>query len=152
MTNKHTSLEKYTSHTLFEMVAKGLRKGYVWEVSWWLNRLQHIDSKFFFLSSTSFSFYWAAQAGVLRAQALYWELVLTASNCKSNFNCHWLQLNEPVCGTGLYNCLTSICFLWTSHLHRIQAVHMSRRYLRPDAPVSRLTARSKVNMLQKALT
>ena len=29
ITNEHTSLEKYTSHTLFEMVAKGLRKGYV---------------------------------------------------------------------------------------------------------------------------
>ena len=29
MTSKHTSSEKYTSHTLFEMVAKGLRKGYV---------------------------------------------------------------------------------------------------------------------------
>ena len=24
MTNEHTSLEKYTSHTLFEMVPKGL--------------------------------------------------------------------------------------------------------------------------------
>ena len=33
MTSEHTSLEKYTSHTLFEMVAKGLQKGYVWEVS-----------------------------------------------------------------------------------------------------------------------
>ena len=43
MTNEHSSLEKYTSHTLFEMVAKGLRKGYVWEVSWRLNKLQHID-------------------------------------------------------------------------------------------------------------
>ena len=29
MTNKHTSLGKYTSHTLFEIVAKGLQKGYV---------------------------------------------------------------------------------------------------------------------------
>ena len=29
MTNEHTSLEKYTSHNLFEMVAKGLRKGCV---------------------------------------------------------------------------------------------------------------------------
>ena len=46
MTNKHTSLEKYTSHTLFEMVAKGFRKGYVWEVSWRLNKLQHIDPQF----------------------------------------------------------------------------------------------------------
>ena len=29
MTNEYTSLEKYTSHSLFEMVVKGLRKGYV---------------------------------------------------------------------------------------------------------------------------
>ena len=29
MTNKHTSLEKYASHTLFKIVAKGLRKGYM---------------------------------------------------------------------------------------------------------------------------
>ena len=46
MTNEHTSLEKYTSHTLFEMVAKGLQKGYVWEVSWRLNKLQRIDPQF----------------------------------------------------------------------------------------------------------
>ena len=42
MTNEHSSLEKYTSHTLFEMAGKGC----VWEVSWRLNRLQHIDPKF----------------------------------------------------------------------------------------------------------
>ena len=46
MMNEHTSLEKYTSHTLFEMVEKRLRKGYVWEVSWRLYKLQHIDPKF----------------------------------------------------------------------------------------------------------
>ena len=46
MTNEHTSLGKYTSHTLFERVAKGLRKGYVWEVSLILNKLQHIDPLF----------------------------------------------------------------------------------------------------------
>ena len=69
MTSEHTSLEKYTSHTLFGMVAKGLRKGYVWEVSWRLNRDCNIltpSSSVF--SSTSFSFRWAAQAGALRAQ------------------------------------------------------------------------------------
>ena len=43
----------------------------------------------------------------------------------------------------------SICFLWASHLHRIQPVHISRWYYRPDAPVSRLTAGSKVNMLHR---
>ena len=72
----------------------------------------------FVFSSTSFSFCWAAQSGVLRAHSpplgagsLY--SILSPTN--------WLQLTEPVCGPGLYNCL--ICFLWASHLHRIQPVH-----------------------------
>ena len=42
MTNEHASLEKYTSHTLFEGVAKGLQKGCVREVSWKRNRLQQV--------------------------------------------------------------------------------------------------------------
>ena len=53
MMNEHTTLEKYTSYTLF---LKGLQKGcervaigYVWEVSWRRNRLQHIDPKFLWL-------------------------------------------------------------------------------------------------------
>ena len=84
-----------------------------------------------------------------------------------------LQLTDSSCGTGLYNCLTSTCFLWASHLRRIQPdhmsrlyldifdrmhlfldwpliftpVHMSKWYLQMNAPVSRLTAGSKVNML-----
>ena len=41
MTNEHTSLEKYTSHTLFEMVAKGLCVRDELETE---QRLQHIDS------------------------------------------------------------------------------------------------------------
>ena len=60
---------------------------------------------------------------------------------------NWLQLTRTVRCTGLYYCLTTTCFLWASHLHRIQPVHMSRWYLRPDPPVSRLTAGSKVTML-----
>ena len=93
MMNEHTSLEKYSSHILFEMVAKGLQKGYVWEVSWRLNRDCNIltpSSSIF--SSTSFSFCGAAQPGVLRAP-LCWELVLTASNCNkltpTNWTCLW---------------------------------------------------------------
>ena len=60
MTSEHTSLEKYTSH---------LRKGYVWEVSWRLNKDCNIltPSSFVF-SSISFSFSGAAQPGVLMAQ------------------------------------------------------------------------------------
>ena len=126
MTNEHTSLEKYTSHTLFERVTKGSSERDELETEQTATYWPSSSSVF---SSTSFSFCWAAQPGVLRAQALCWELVLTVSNCNSNFNCKWLKLTRTVYGTGLYNCFTSTCFLWTSHLHRIQPVHMSRLYL-----------------------
>ena len=43
MTNEHTSFEKYTSHTLFEMVAKGLCLRGELETE---QRLQHIDPQF----------------------------------------------------------------------------------------------------------
>ena len=74
----------------------------------------------FFFSSTSFSFCWAAQSGVLRAQSP----LLSAGSLYSILSpTNWLQLTEPVCGTGLYNCLTSTCLLWASHLNSIQPVH-----------------------------
>ena len=69
-------------------------------------------------SSTSFSFCWAAQLGSWgpKPSAGSWfSLPWTPTN--------WLQLTRTVCGTGLYNCLTPTCFLWASHLHRIQPVH-----------------------------
>ena len=77
-----------------------------------------------------------------------WELVLTTAS--------YHQLTEPVCGTGLYNCLTFTCFLWASYLHPIQPVHsqgyslisstVSTCYL--HRCISYLTARLRVNMLQ----
>ena len=119
MTNEHASLEKYTSRTLFEMVARGLRKGYMWEVSLWLNRDCNIltpSSSVF--SSISFSFCWAVQPGALRAQlsAERWFSLPRTATIHS-------KLIVPVRSTGLYNCLTSTCFLWASHLHPIQPVH-----------------------------
>ena len=119
MTNEHSSLEKYTSHTLFEMIEKGLRKGYVWEVSWRLNRGCNIltpSSSVF--SSTSFSFCWAAQPRALRAQpsAETWFSQPRTATTDS-------KLTEPICGPGLYNCLTYTCFSWASPLHPIQPVH-----------------------------
>ena len=50
--------------------------------------------------------------------ALCWVLVLSTAS--------YLQLTEPVRGTGLYN-----CFLWASHLHPIQPVR-SQGYIYPD--------------------
>ena len=75
----------------------------------------------FVFSSTSFPFCWAAQSEVLMVHSLllgagshYSILSPTLTDSK---------LTEPVCGPGLYNCLTSTCFLWASHLHPIQPVH-----------------------------
>ena len=70
-------------------------------------------------SSTSSSFCLAAQPGVLRAQALCWELVLTASNCNSNTNCNWLQLTDLSVAPGYI----IVWRPWASQLHRIQPVH-----------------------------
>ena len=120
MTNEYASLEKYTSHTLFEMVAKELRKGYVrvmcerWVGGW-----------------TETATYWppvplslaallSRSAGLLKPEgpALCRELILTASNCNKLTSTNWTS-----CRTGLYHCLTTTCFLWASNLHPIQPVH-----------------------------
>ena len=85
----------------------------------WTNCNIFTPSSFVF-SSTSFSFSWAAKQGVLWAHgpllvAVSLYCVLSPTN--------WLELNEPVCRTGLYNSLTYTCFLWASHLHPIQPIH-----------------------------
>ena len=74
MTNETQLFRKiYLSHFI-RNGTKGLRKGYVWEVSWRLNKNCNIlNPSSSGYSSTSFSSCGAAQPGVLRAQ-------LTASN------------------------------------------------------------------------
>ena len=81
-------------------------------------------------------------------------------------NCNWNWLTQAVCSTWLYNCLTSTCFLWAytsatitkfNHVHRsrwysdiFDRMHLFRcssAYL--HRCISWLTARSRVNMLQK---
>ena len=117
------------------LYSKGLRKSYVWEVSWRLNKDCNIltPSSFVF-SSISFSFCWAAQPGGLSFQ-------LSAG---SGPHCLELQqltpnskLTRTSCGTGLYNCLTYTCF---SERHICTQLNPSTVkvipwYLRPDAPV-----------------
>ena len=66
MTNGHSSLEKDTSHTLFEMVEKGLCVGGELETEQSCNILTPSSSGY---SSTSFSFSWAALPGALRAES-----------------------------------------------------------------------------------
>ena len=52
--------------------------------------------------------------------ALCWVLVLSTASFLQLTDS---KLTEPVCHTGLYNCLTPTCFLWVSHLHPIEPVH-----------------------------
>ena len=88
MTNEHTFLEKYTSYTLLEMVAKGLCVRGELETEQIATYWPQVPLSFAALLSH--------YAGLLnqgswwpcpRLGAGSWELVLTASNCNSNFNC-----------------------------------------------------------------
>ena len=116
MTNEHTSLEKYTSHTLFERVAKGLRKGCVWGVSWKLNRQQHIDPQFLWLQQHFFLILLGCSTGdpegpspLLGAgsHCLELQLELQLQLTPTNSNCLWHR----------------VCIPWASQLHWIQPVH-----------------------------
>ena len=143
MTNEHTSLEKYTSHTLFERVAKGLCVRGELEneqtATYWPQvplSLAALLSRFARLLN------W----GSWRPSPL-WELVLSTAS--------YLQLTEPVCGTRLYNCLMPTCSLWASHLHSTQPVHsqsytlisLTRCTCYLHRCISYLTAWPRVNML-----
>ena len=142
MTNEHTSLEKYTSHTLFEMVVKGLCVRGELETEQTAIYWPQIPLSLAALLSRS--------AGLLNrgpwGPSPLRELVLTTAS--------YLQLSQPVCGTELYNCLTYTCFLWASHLHPIHPVH-SQGYTLISSTwctcylhrcISYLTARPRVNM------
>ena len=115
----------------------------MWEVSWRLNRLQHIDPQV----PLSLAALLSHSAGLLNrgswgpkpSTGSWFSLPRTATRIST--------ATDSNSGTELYHCLTSTCFPWAS---QFQPVHWSRwylRYLRPDAPVSWLTAGSKVNML-----
>ena len=80
--------------------------------------------------------------------AVCWVLVLSTA---FYLQLDWLQLTEPVCGTGLYNCWHPpasygryICTQFNP-----STVKVLPWYLRADAPVPWSTARSEVNMLHR---
>ena len=151
MMNEHTSLEKYTSHTLFERVAKGLCVRGELETEQTATYWSQVPLSFAALLSHSAGLLNQGSWGpipLLGAGSLY--SILSPTN--------WLQLNEPVCGIGLYNCLTPTCFLWASHLHPIQPLHRQGYTLISSTGctcylhrcISYLTARPRVNMLHFA--
>ena len=144
MTNEHTSLEKYTSHTLVERVVKGLCVRGELETEQTATYWPQVPLSLAALLSYSAGCSTRGPEG----PCPHWELVLTTAS--------YLQLTEPVCGTGLYNCLTPTCFLWASHLHLIQPIHsqgytlisLTRCTCYLHRCISYLKARPRVSMLQ----
>ena len=120
MTNGHSSLEEYTSHTLFGMVGKGYERVMCerWVGDW--AKLQHIDPQALLAIATLLS----RSPGLLNrgpegckpsvwSWFSRWHLIsktLTLTNWTS-------------CRKGLYYCLTFTCFLWASHLYPTQPVY-----------------------------
>ena len=113
------------------------RKGYVWEVSWRLNKDGNIltpSSSGY--SSSSFSSCRAAQPGALRAQPQLgpgshsFELQPLTPNSDH-------QPTRTSCGTRLYNCLMSTCFSERRICTQFNppTVKVIPWYLRPDAHV-----------------
>ena len=145
MTNEHTSVEKYTSHFIRKCCEMVVCERWVGD---WTdcNILTPSSSDY---SSTPFSFCWAAQPGVLRAQpsaGSWFSLPRTASRTSAA----WHQLTQFSVAPGYIivwhqpaSCERHICTEFNQ-----STVKVISWYLPPDAPVSRLTAGLKVNMLQ----
>ena len=105
------------------LYSKGLRKAYErvmcerWVGDWTNCNILTPNSSVF--SSTSFSFCWIAQSGVMRAHSP----LLDAGSLYSILSPIQLTPTYWTCHNGLYHCLTPTCFLWASHLQPIQPVH-----------------------------
>ena len=153
----HFFIKIYFSHFILERVGVGC----VWEVIW--RRGQ--TATYWPIAALLLHSGWAAQPWVTEG---HW---LSIRHLVPN----WLQLQlelkltQDVCGTWLYFCLTTTCFLWAyasatitefNHVHRsrwysdifdrMHPFRYSSAYL--HRCISWLTARSRVNMLHRNYT
>ena len=130
MTNEHTSLEKYTSHFMRNGCERVMCERWVGD---WTNCNMLTPSSFVF-SSTSFSFCWAAQSGVLRAHS---PLLGAGSYYSILSPTKWLQLTEvPVApGNIIIWRSPASCGRHISTQFNPSTGRVMPRYLRPDAPV-----------------
>ena len=103
MTNEHTSLEKYTSHTLFERFAKGLCVRGELETVQTATYWPQVPLTIAALLSHSAGLLNRGSWGPKPSAGSWFSLPRTAT--------------RTVCGTGLYNCLMYTCFPWASQLH-----------------------------------
>ena len=101
---RHSSLEKYTSHFIWKG-SKGLLKVLLWEGLGNRTELKHIDPHSYGHNSVSFPISWAHSAGC------WFSLPHLISN---RLNFLW---------TEIYNSSTPTFFLWVSQIALIQPVH-----------------------------
>ena len=144
MTNEHTSLEKYTSYTLLEMVVKGL---------WVRGELETEQTATYWPPvPLSLAALLSRCAGLLnrvswRPIALCWVLVLSTASYLQLTDSNSLNLSEApgyiIVWYPPASCGCHICTQFNS-----STVKVIPWYLRPDAPVPSSTAGSEVNMLQ----
>ena len=143
MTNEHTSLEKYTPHFIRNGCERVMCERWVGD---WTN-CNILTPNSFVFSSTSSSFCWAAQSGVLRAHSPLLGLILSTAS--------YLQLTD----SNLLTCLWPRGYIIVWHPPASCGRHICTQfnpstvkaipwYHRPDAPVSWSTAESEVSMLQ----
>ena len=120
MTNEHTSLKNYTFHTLFERVAKGLCVRGELETEQTATYWPQVPLTIAALLSRSAGLLNRGSWGLEPSAGSWFPLPRTTTRTSTNLP----QLTRTICGTGLYNHLTSTCFLWASQLHPIQPVHV----------------------------
>ena len=125
---------------------KGWRKGYVWEVSWRLNK----TATYWPPALPAIAALLSHPAGLLNrgpecpALCWVWFSLLRTATTDSKLQTIWTS-----CRTGLYHCLTFTCFMWASHLNRIQLVHGRGYTLISSTGCTCSLINSWVNMLQK---
>ena len=119
MTNEDTSLEKYTSNTLFERVAKGLCVRSELRTEQTATYWPQVFLSFAALLSHSTRLHNRGSWGFKPSAGSWFSLARTATRTAT----HWLQLTQPLCGIGLYNCLAPTGSPWALQLHWIQPVH-----------------------------
>ena len=146
MTNEHTSLEKYTSHTLFERVAKGLCVKGELEMEQTATYWSQVPLSFAALLSYSAGLLNREFWGSKPSAGSWFSLSRTATRTPTNFPNSlelcvapgYIIVWHPPASHGRRNCTE----------FNPSTVKVISWYLRPDAPVSWLTAGSKVSMLQ----
>ena len=147
----HFFIKIYLSHFILERVDVGC----VWEVSWRQGQTVTYWPKVLLFNRGSLR--------ATRHQSASW---FSRWHLVPNWLQLQLELTQAVCNTWLYFCLSSTCFLWAyafatitefNHVHRsrwyseiFDQMHLFRcssTYL--HRCISWLTARSRVNMLQR---